>query len=77
MYEEYTYRTNSDYPKYKPGKKAHEMLHLLEVLSHQDTDRQKEKIFIDLSFESIIEMINNNQLDEAMISVFMNKRFKE
>ena len=77
MYEEYTYRTNSDYPKYKPGKKAHEMLHLLEVLSHQDTDRQKEKILIDLSFESFIEMINNNQLDEAMISVFMNKHFKE
>ena len=22
MYEEYTYRTNSDYPKYKPGKKS-------------------------------------------------------
>ena len=77
MYEEYTYRTNSDYPKYKPGKKAHEMLHLLEVLSHQDTDRQKEKILIDLSFESFIEMIDNNQLDEAMISVFMNKHFKE
>lgn len=77
MYEEYTYRTNSDYPKYKPGKKAHEMLHLLEVLSHQDTDRQKEKILIDLSFESIIEMINNNQLNEVMVSVFMNKRFKE
>ena len=77
MYEEYTYRTNSDYPKYKPGKKAHEMLHLLEVLSHQDIDRQKEKILIDLSFESIIEMINNNQLDEDMISAFMNKHFKE
>ena len=77
MYEEYTYRTNSDYPKYKPGKKAHEMLHLLEVLSHQDTDHQKEKILIDLSFESFIEMIDNNQLDEAMISVFMSKHFKE
>ena len=77
MYEEYTYRTNSDYPKYKPEKKAHEMLHLLEVLSHQDTDRQKEKILVDLSFESFIEMIDNTQLDEDMISVFMNKHFEE
>ena len=77
MYEEYTYRTNSDYPKYKPEKKAHEMLHLLEVLSHQDTDRQKEKILVDLSFESFIEMIDNTQLDEDMISIFMNKYFKE
>ena len=77
MYEEYTYRTNSDYPKYKPEKKAHEMLHLLEVLAHQDTDRQKEKILVDLSFESFIEMIDNTQLDEDMISVFMNKHFKE
>ena len=62
MYEEYTYRTNSDYPKYKPEKKAHEMLHLLEVLSHQDTDRQKEKILVDLSFESFIEMIDNTSI---------------
>jgi hypothetical protein len=53
------------------------MLHLLEVLSHQDTDRQKEKVLIDLSFESFIELIDNNQLDEAMISVFMSKHFKE
>ena len=77
MYEEYTYRTNSDYPKYKPEKKAHEMLHLLEVLSHQDTDRQKETILVDLSFESFIEMIDNTQLDEDMISAFMNKHFEE
>ena len=76
MYEDYTYRTNSDYPKYKPEKKAHEMLHLLEVLSHQDTGREKEKILVDLSFESFIEMIENNQLNEEMISAFMNKQFK-
>ncbi|KAA9023924.1 RQC domain-containing protein [Niallia endozanthoxylica] len=77
MYEEYTYRTHSDYPKYKPEKKAHEMLRLLEVLSHQDTDRQKEKILVDLSFESFIEMIDSTQLNEDMISGYMNKHFKE
>ena len=77
MYEEYTYRTNSDYPKYKPEKKAHEMLHLLEVLSYPRPDRQKEKILVDLSFESFIEMNDNTQLDEDMISAFMNKHFKE
>lgn len=76
MYEDYTYRTNSDYPKYKPKKKAYEMLHLLEVLSHGDTGQQKEKILVDLSFESFIDMIENKQLDEETIFAFMNKHFE-